>query len=112
MAEHRASSTTEHQITRPGADELGEAQAQRAGINFEWHFGRVTGLGIYEITSSKTVTILWDEGGVSNQQGDLTDEQWEIFKLAFVGSGRIAILSDLEAKRWMYDYRFLEALRG
>ena len=32
--------------------------------------------------------------------------------MAFVGSGRIAILSDQEDKGWMYDYRFLEALRG
>src|SRR6185503_8813725 len=38
-----------HQMTRAGSDELGEAQAQRAGINFEWHFGRVTSLGVYEI---------------------------------------------------------------
>jgi hypothetical protein len=112
MAEHRASGTTEHQMTRPGSDELGEAQAQRAGINFEWHAGRVTSLGVYEITNSRTVTILWEEGGVSNQQGEITDEQWEIFKLAFGGSGRIAILSDQEDKGWMYDYRFLEAVRG
>src|SRR2546421_5740668 len=69
MAEHRASGTTEHQMTRPGSDELGEAQAQRAGINFEWHFGRVTSLGVYEMANSRTVTILWEEGGVSNQQG-------------------------------------------
>jgi len=112
MAEHRASGTTEHQMTRPGSDELGEAQAQRAGINFEWHAGRVTSLGVYEITNSRTVTILWEEGGVSNQQGEITDEQWEIFRLAFLGAGRIAILSDQEDKGWMYDYRFLEALRG
>ena len=112
MTEQQTSGMTEHQMTRAGSDELGEAQAKRAGINFEWHSGRVTSMGAYEITNSKTVTILWEEGGVSNQQGDITDEQWEIFKLAFLGSGRIAILSDLEEKRWMYDYRFLEALRG
>ena len=105
MAEQRTSDTTEHQMTRAGSDELGEAQAQRAGINFEWHFGRVTSLGVYEIANSRTVTILWEEGGVSNQQGEVTDEQWEIFKLAFLGSGRIAILSDQEDKLWMYDYR-------
>jgi hypothetical protein len=112
MAEQGISGTIEHQITRAGSDELGAAQAKRAGINFEWHFGRVTSLGVYEITSSRTVTILWEEGGVSNQQGDITDEQWEIFKMAFLGSGRIAILSDQEEKRWMYDYSFLEAVRG
>ena len=47
---------------RAGSDELGEAQAQRAGIDFEWHFGRVTSLGVYEIANSRTVTILWEEG--------------------------------------------------
>jgi len=92
MAEQRASGTTEHQMTRAGSDELEAAQAQRAGINFEWHFGRVTSMGVYEIANSRTVTILWEEGGVSNQQGEITDEQWEIFKLAFVSTGRIAIL--------------------
>ena len=111
MAEQSASGTTEHQMTRAGSDELGEAQAQRAGINFEWHSGRVTSMGVYEITNSRTVTILWEEGGVSNQQGEITDEQWEILKLAFVSTGRIAILSDQPEKDWMYDYRFLEAVR-
>ena len=89
MTKHRAAGTTEQQMTRAGADALGEAQAQRAGINFEWHFGRVTSLGVYEIANSKTITILWEEGGVSNQQGEITDEQWELFKLAFVGAWRL-----------------------
>ena len=44
-------------------------------------------------------------------QGEITDEQWEILKLAFVSTGRIAILSDQPEKDWMYDYRFLEAVR-
>jgi hypothetical protein len=112
MAEQTTLESTTSRITRPGSDELGAAQAEQAGINFEWHFGRVTSLGVYEITNSRTVTILWEEGGVSAQQGDLTDDQWEIFKLAFLGSGRIAILSDQEQKNWMYDYRFLEAVRS
>ena len=111
MAEHTTLEGTTSRLTRPGSDELGEAQAQRAGINFEWHFGRVTNMGVYEIANSRTVTILWEEGGVSNQQGEITDEQWEIFKLAFVSTGRIAILSDQPEKDWMYDYRFLEAVR-
>jgi hypothetical protein len=98
-------------MTRAGSDELEEAQAQRAGINFEWHFGRVTSMGVYEIANSRTVTILWEEGGVSNQQGEITDEQWEIFRLAFLTTGRIALLSDLAEEQWMYDYRFVEAVR-
>jgi hypothetical protein len=112
MAEDRTAESTTGRMTRAGSDELEAGRAERAGINFEWHFGRVTSLGVYEIAQSRTVTILWEEGGVSNQQGDLTEEQWEIFKLAFVGTGRIAILSDQDKPQWMYDYRFLEALRG
>ena len=60
---------------------------------------------------SRMVSILWEEGGISSQQGNITDEQWELFKLAFVSTGRIAILSDQPEKDWMYDYRFLEAVR-
>jgi hypothetical protein len=98
-------------MTRAGSDELEASRAAQAGADYEWHFGRITGLGTIAITDSRTVTILWEEGGISSHQGDITDEQWEIFKLAFVSTGRIAILSDEPEKEWMYDYRFLEAVR-
>jgi hypothetical protein len=45
-------------------------------------------------------------------QGDISDEQWDILKLAFLTTGRVAVLSDREGDRWMYDYRFIEAVRG
>ena len=111
MAEARTAKKTPNRMTRAGADELGASRAAQAGVDFDWHFGRVTSLGTIGITDSRTVTILWEEGGISSQQGDLTDEQWEVFKLAFVSTGRIAILSDQPEKEWMYDYRFLEAVR-
>jgi hypothetical protein len=98
-------------MTRAGSDELGTSRAAQAGADFDWHFGRVTSLGAIAIADSRVVTILWEEGGISSQQGEMTDEQWEIFQLAFVSTGRIAILSDQPAKDWMYDYRFLEAVR-
>jgi hypothetical protein len=98
-------------MTRAGADELGASRAEQAGVDFERHFGRATSLGTIGITDSRTVVILWEEGGISSQQGEITDEQWGIFKLAFVSTGRIAILSDQPEKEWMYDYRFLEAVR-
>lgn len=112
MATQSASDRTKSRITRAGLDELELAQAEQVGSDFAWHFGRVTNLGFVEITNSKTVTILWEEGGISSQQGDISDEQWEIFRLAFVGSGRVAILSDQDETHWMYDYRFLEAVRS
>jgi hypothetical protein len=111
MAEDRSSESPSGRLTRAGSDELEASRAAQAGADFDWHFGRVTSLGTIEIANSRTVTILWEEGGISSQQGDITDEQWEIFKLAFVSTGRIAILSDQPAKDWMYDYRFLEAVR-
>jgi len=110
-AEDRLAESPSGRITSAGSDELEASRAAQAGIDFEWHFGRVTSLGTIAIADSRTVTILWDEGGISSQQGELTDEQWEILKLAFVSTGRIAILSDQPEKDWMYDYRFLEAVR-
>ena len=111
MAEERTAEETPSRMTRAGSDELEASRAAQAGADFDWHFGRVTSLGTIGITDSRTVTILWEEGGISSQQGDITDEQWEIFQLAFVSTGRIAILSDQPEKHWMYDYRFLEAVR-
>ena len=108
MAEDRPSKRTRGRFTSAGADELDASRAAQAGADFAWHFGRVTSLGTIEIANSRTVTILWEEGSISSQQGEITDEQWEIFKLAFVSTGRIAILSDQPEKDWMYDYRFLE----
>ena len=87
------------------------AQAREAGAEFEWHFGRVMRLGSFEPAGGRAVVIAWEEGGGSSQQGTLSDAQWEIFTLAFQTSGRIAVLSDAEDQAWMYDYRFLEAVR-
>jgi hypothetical protein len=68
-------------------------------------------MGHFEIAGGRQVSIIWEEGGVSSQQGEITDEQWEIFKIAFLSTGRIAVLSDQQAEDWMRDYRFLEAVR-
>ena len=89
------------------------AQAQQAGRAFQWHYGRVARLGTFEVAgeSTREVTILWEEGGIISQQGDITDAQWEILRLAFVTTGRIAVLSDQAGEAWMYDYHFLEAVR-
>jgi hypothetical protein len=46
-----------------------------------------------------------------SRTGRIPDEQWEILQLAFMSTGRIAILSDQAEKNWMYDYQFLEAVR-
>jgi hypothetical protein len=33
------------------------------------------------------------------------------FKLAFLTTGRVAVLSDQDGDGWMYDYGFLKAVR-
>ena len=111
MADQTAATPSEGQLHEAGAAALHAVQAQQAGAEFEWHYGRVTRLGHAAIAGGNSVTIIWEEGGVSSVQGTLTDEQWEIFKLAFVTTGRIAVLSDEAGDGWMYDYRFLEAVR-
>ncbi len=99
------------QIHESGEKALEVAQAKNAGSNFEWHFGKVNSLGYYEIAGGRSVTINWEGGGITSQQGNISDDQWEIFKLAFSTTGRIAILSDLPKEEVLYDYRFLEAVR-
>lgn len=110
MARKRAA-VQGHQFHNPSADGLGEAQATAAGAAFAWHYGRVTGLGSYDVEGGRGVTIVWEEGGASSHVGGIDDSQWEVFKLAFTVAGRVAVLSDQEGDGWMHDYRYLEAMR-
>ena len=100
-----------HQAHETGAEALAATQAHQAGADFQWHYGRVTRLGSFEVAGGKQVTSIWEEGGISSQQGNMSAEQWEIFELALMTSGRIAVLSDKAEGGWMYDNRFLEAVR-
>lgn len=93
------------------ADAVGATRAKEAGAEFVWHYGRITRIGSFEIAGGREVVIVWEEGGVSSRQGEISDDQWEIFKLAFSTTGRIAVLSDQQGDGWMQDYRFLEAVR-
>ena len=111
MAERKSSSKRGQRMQRADQEALGAAQAERAGVEFQWHVGRVLSMGVYELGGGRGVTIAWEGGGVTSQQGGLSEEQWDIFRLAFLTTGRIAVLSDQAGEGWMYDYRFLEALR-
>jgi len=84
--------------------------ARVVGI-FAWHYGAVTGLGSFSTAGGREVVIVWDEGGVSRKQSGISDQEWEVFKLAFENTGRIAVLSDKPSPDWKFDYRFLEAQR-
>ncbi len=111
MAKSQATKDRGHQIRGAGTEAVEAEQAKQAGTKFEWHFGRITRLGSYEVAGGRGVTIVWEEGAVSSQQGNISDDQWDILKLAFLTTGRVAVLSDQEGDGWMYDYRFLEAVR-
>ena len=100
-----------HQVRETSAEGVEATQAREAGAKFDWHYGRVSRLGNFEIAGGREVVIVWDEGGVSSQQGNISDEEWDILKLAFVSTGRIAILSDESEDNWRSDFRFLEAVR-
>jgi hypothetical protein len=102
-----------HQIHDPSADGLEAAQASAAGTAFEWHYGRVTGLGCTVVVGGRGVPIVGVVGGATSHVGEITDSQWEVFKLAFTTAGRVAILSDGggEEDGWRHDYRYLEAVR-
>ena len=102
-------------IKRSDSDAMEVAQAEKKGVDYRWHYGRVTRLGVYDVTAEKennrTVTVLWEEGGLSCQYGDITDDQWDILKMSFMSTGMITVLSDQPGDSWMYDLRFLEAVR-
>ena len=61
--------------------------------------------------SPASLAIVWEVGGVSSRQGQIADDQWDVFRLAFQTTGRAAVLSDRAGDEWMHDYRFLEAVR-
>ena len=112
MVELKTGTDSSRRIQGASAETIQTTRAEKAGPKFEWHYGRVTHLGSFcDVGVDREVTIVWEEGGVASQQGDISDAQWEIFKLAFMTSGRIDVLSDLAGEGWMYDYRFLEAAR-
>jgi hypothetical protein len=111
MVQPKTDSDSNRRAYGASADALQAKQAEKAGPKFEWHYGRVTRLGSFTVGVDREVTIVWEEGGITSQQGDITDFQWEVFKLAFLTSGRIEVLSDQEGDGWMYDYRFLETVR-
>ena len=52
MAEESTVERTSGRLTSAGSDELEASRAAQAGADFDWHFGRVTSMGVYEIANS------------------------------------------------------------
>ncbi len=107
----KKSTKSASQFRAVSSEAIGVAQAKEAGSDHTWHYGRVTRIGHFEMAGGREVVIAWEEGGFTSQQGNITDAEWEIFKLAFMTTGRISVLSEATDEQWMYDYRFLEAVR-
>lgn len=59
-------SVDKYEMHEAGPEALEAAQAKEAGADFEWHFGRVTRLGHFEIAGGRGVSILWEEGGATS----------------------------------------------
>jgi hypothetical protein len=98
-------------VRETSSDAVDARHATEAGVDFQWHYGRVTRMGTFGAIGGREVVIVWEEGGVSSEVGNISDEEWEIFTLAFMTTGRIAMLSDEPGEDWMSDFRFLEAVR-
>ena len=49
------------QMQRTGADGLEAARAEQAGTGYEWHFGRVTRLGHFELAGGHEVGVAASE---------------------------------------------------
>ena len=96
----------------PQISELNAATLQANSLPgiYVWHYGTVLGIGDFSQAGGREIVIQWDQGGASRKQGGITDAEWEVFKLAFAGTGRVAVLSDF-VTGWQFDYRFLEAQR-
>jgi hypothetical protein len=103
--------TPQVKVLAPRAADIDAATLSANGLaSWRMHYGKVAGLGYFTTAGGREVVINWDEGGASRMQGGLSDQQWEVFCLAFAGTGRIMILSDKPSDwDWKFDYRFLEA---
>ncbi len=83
----------------PEISELNAATLQANSLPgiYVWHYGTILGIGDFSQAGGREAVVQWDQGGGSRKQGGITDAEWEVFKLAFAGMGRVAVLSDLVA---------------
>ncbi len=91
----KSGGNAKRQIHESGRKGTGGCSARNAGAISSGTLARFNSLGHYATAGGRSVTINWEGGGITSQQGEISDAQWDIFKLAFETTGRIAILSDL-----------------
>ena len=70
MAERKAAARTGGRLRQADAQAMEHAQASQAGTEFQWHYGRLTRLGTFDVAGEDTraVTILWEEGASSRNR--------------------------------------------
>jgi hypothetical protein len=82
---------------------------------FAYHAGMIIQIGVInapDTPRSRQIVIKWDE--MSDRitcTGGISDDAWEIFKVAYSANGRILLMSDKEGLDWTLDFRILWALR-
>lgn len=57
------SAASGHQVRGASTEGVRATQAKQAGARVDWHYGRVSRLGGFEIAGGREVVIVWDEGG-------------------------------------------------
>jgi hypothetical protein len=79
-------------------------------LGYQTYYGRVIGLGLANDQSDlpkRSVLIVWDkvDGTINKNRvtGNISDEQWEILKIAYAGSGRIITISNKQNGEWQTD---------
>jgi hypothetical protein len=83
-------------------------------INIGMNLFEITPIGTPE-TVERSASIRWDDDGngrtYQNIVFKISDQQWEILKIAFAGSGRIIIFSRKEGLEWASDLSTIRAVK-
>jgi len=90
-------------------------KALKLSKTFVYHAGMILQIGVINApgtSSSRQVVIKWNEMDVPTTcTGSISDEAWEILKVAHSANGRILLLSDKVGLDWTMDFRILWAVR-
>jgi hypothetical protein len=85
------------------AAERDRALAHAAGAGYAWHYGTLRGLGAHP--AGRSAEVVWDEGVQSDGAGNVSDDAWDVLRLAFETTRRIRVLSALPAPAWAFDFQ-------
>jgi hypothetical protein len=66
MPTKKKPTTDKGQFRGVSSEAVGAAQAKEAGPKFDWHYGRVTRMGNFEILGGREVVIVWATSPMSS----------------------------------------------